>query len=84
MAGRDGLLSLDALEDLETMAEIIGQVALDCRPEVLDDDQTRWRLESAVERSQARERAQGRPFSRRAVNTRLRGGEHRDLMHQQW
>ena len=84
MAGRDGLLSLDALEDLETMAEIIGQVALDRRPDVLADDQMRWRLESAVERSQARERAQGRPFSRRAVNTRLRGGEHRDLMHQQW
>jgi hypothetical protein len=83
MAGRDGLLSLDALEDLETMAEIIGQVALERRAEVLDDDTTRWRLESAVERSQARERARGRPFSRRAVNTRLRGGEHRDLMHQQ-
>jgi len=84
MAGRDDLLSLDALEDLETMAEIIGQVALDRRPEVLDDDETRWRLESAVERSQARERAQGRPFSRRVVNTRLRAGEHRDLMHQQY
>jgi hypothetical protein len=84
MARRDDLLSLDALEDLETMAEIIGQVALDRRPEVLDDDETRRRLASAVERSQARERAQGRPFSRRAVNTRLRDGEHRDLIHQQW
>jgi Plasmid pRiA4b ORF-3-like protein len=84
MAGRDGMLSLDALEDLETMAEIIGQVALDRRPEVLDDDETRWRLESAVGRSQARERAQGRLFSRRAVNNRLRAGEHRDLMHQQY
>jgi hypothetical protein len=29
MAGRDGLPSLDAIEDLATMAEIIGQVALD-------------------------------------------------------
>jgi hypothetical protein len=61
MARRDGLLWLDALEDLEIMAEIIGQVALDRRPEVLDDAETRWRLLSAVERSQARERAQGRP-----------------------
>ncbi|HME20482.1 MAG TPA: plasmid pRiA4b ORF-3 family protein [Acetobacteraceae bacterium] len=84
MARRDDLLSLDALEDLETMAEIIGQVALDRRPEVLDDDETRWRLESAVEHSQARERARGRPFSRRAINTRLRDGEHHDLMHQQY
>jgi hypothetical protein len=47
MAGRDGMLSSDAIEDLETIAEIIGQVALDRRPEVLDDDETRWRLESA-------------------------------------
>jgi hypothetical protein len=84
MAKRDDLLALDALEDLETMAEIVGHVALDRRPEVLDDDETRRRLEAAVERSEARERAQGRPFSRRVVNTRLRGGEHRDLMHQQW
>lgn len=84
MAARSSMLSLDALEDLETMAEIIGQVALDRRPEVLADDETRWRLESAVGRSQARERAQGRPFSRRAVNNRLRAGEHRDLMHQQY
>jgi hypothetical protein len=83
MAGRDGMLSSDAIEDLETMAEILSQVALDRRPEVLDDDETRWRLESAVERSQARDRAQGCPFSRRAVNTRLHGGEYRDLMHQQ-
>ena len=27
--------------------------------------------------------SQGRPFSRQEVNTRLRNGEHRDLMHQQ-
>jgi hypothetical protein len=68
MDGRDGMLSLDALDDLDTMVEIVGQVGLERRPEILDDDETRWRLERAVERSQARERAQGRPFSRRAVN----------------
>lgn len=83
MGGRDNLLRLDALEDFETMLEIIGQVALDRRPEVLDDDETRWRLGDALERSQSRERAQGRPFSQRTVNARLRRGEHRDLMHQQ-
>ena len=82
MAARNSMLSLDTLKDLETTAEIVGLVALDRRPEVLDE--TRWRLESAVGRSQARERAQGRPFSRRAVNNRLRAGEHRDLIHQQY
>lgn len=77
------MLSLEALEDLSTMAEIIGEVALERRPEVLDNEETRWQLEQAVEHSQARERAQRRPFSRRRVNERLRCGEHHDLMHQQ-
>jgi hypothetical protein len=84
MDRRDDLLSLDALEDLGTMAEILGEVALDHRPEILDDDETRWHLEQAAERSEARTRSQGQPFSRRAVNARLRQGEHRVLMHQQW
>jgi len=83
MAGRNGALSLDALEDLDTMTEIIGQVVLERRTDLLEDEDTRWRLEEAVERSKAREHAQGRPFSRRAVNARFRKGEHLDLMHQQ-
>jgi hypothetical protein len=82
MAGRDDMLSLGALEDIGTMAEIIGDVVLERRPEVLDNEETRWRLEQAVERSQARERVQGQPFSRRTVNERLHRGEHHDLMHQ--
>lgn len=77
-------LSIAALEDLDTMAEIIGQIVLERRAELLDDEETRWRLEDAVERSQARERTRGRPFSRRMVNARLRKGEHLNLMHQQY
>ena len=83
LAGLDEAASLEALDDLGTMAEIIREAVLDGRSEVLDDEETRWRLEHAVERSKARERARGRPFSRRTVNARLRGGEHHDLMHQQ-
>ncbi len=83
MAGRNGALSLDALEDLDTMTEIIGQVVLDRRTDLLEDEDTRWRLEQTVERSKAREQAQGRLFSRRTVNACLHKGEHRDLMHQQ-
>jgi hypothetical protein len=84
LAGLDNTVSMAALEDLDTMAEIIGQVVLERRAELLDDEETRWRLEDAVERSKARERAQGCPFSRRTVNARLRKGEHLDLMHQQY
>lgn len=83
MAGRDATLSLDGLEDMDTMAEIIGQVVQERRMDLLDDEDTRWRLEQAVERSQAREQAQGHPFSRRWVNARFRKGKHLDLMHQQ-
>jgi hypothetical protein len=83
MAGRNAMLSLDAFEDLDTMTEIIGEVVLERRMELLDDEDTRWRLERAVERSQTRERAQGQAFSRQAVNARFRKGEHLDLMHQQ-
>lgn len=83
MAGQNGALSLDALEDLDTITEIIGQLVLERRTDLLQDEDTRWRLEEAVERSKAREQAQGRSFSRRTVNARLRRGEHRELMHQQ-
>jgi hypothetical protein len=41
------------------MVEIIGPIVLERRPEILDDDETRWRLENALDRTQARERAQG-------------------------
>ena len=51
---------------------------------MLKDQETRWRLEDAVERSKAREHARGLPFVRRAVNTQLRKGEHLVLMHKQW
>lgn len=84
LAGLSDMVSMAALEDLGTMAEIIGQVVLERRTELLDDEETRWRLEHAVERSRAREQAQGRPFSRRMVNARLRRGEHLNLMHQQY
>jgi hypothetical protein len=83
MEHRHDIVSLDSREDLATMAEIIGDITRERRLEILDDEETRWRLEQAIERSQARERAQGQPFSRRTVNARLGRGEHRELMHQQ-
>jgi hypothetical protein len=84
MEQRNDLLSLESLEDLRLVAEIVGHEALERRPEVLDDDDTRWRLEQVIERGKAHERAQGRPFLRRIVNARLGRSEHRTLMHQQW
>jgi hypothetical protein len=83
LSGLDEVVSVEAFEDWDTLIEILDQVVQDRRPELLDDEETRWRLEQAVERTEAREHAQGQPFSRRAVNARLRQGEHRVLMYQQ-
>jgi hypothetical protein len=85
MARRDDRFSFDALEDLDTIVEVLQPVALKDGSEVLAlDQETRWRLEDALERAKAREQAQGRPFSRREVNANLRSGEHHNLMYQQW
>jgi hypothetical protein len=63
MARRDDRLSFDALEDLDTMVEVLRQVALKDGSEPLAlDQETRWQLEDALERAKAREEAQGRPF----------------------
>ena len=83
MAGCNGILSLNGLEDFDSVTEIIGRVVLERRTGLLKDEESRWRLEEAVERSKACEHAQGRPFSRRMVNGRFREGEHLDLMYQQ-
>lgn len=83
MEHRDDILSFDSRDDLATMAEIIGDITRERRLEILDDAEVRWRLERAIERSQARERAQGKAFSRRTVNARLGEGAHREFMHQQ-
>jgi hypothetical protein len=58
MARRNGWYSLDALEDLDTRVAVLQQVALKDGSEVLAlDQETRWRLEDALERGKAREQA---------------------------
>jgi Plasmid pRiA4b ORF-3-like protein len=74
----------EAVEDLQTFQEVLSRVLREGRSNVLDDDDTRWRLELALERTKARERAQGKPFSRRQVNQSLSRGAHRELMHQHY
>jgi len=84
LAGLDDASSWDALEDLHTMADILREVVLEDRPEVLRDEDKRWELENALERAKARERARGCRFVRRSVNAKLHKGGHLVLMHQQW
>ena len=84
LARREAWHSMDALDDLGVMAEIIDQAVIEGRREILDDAETRSRLEDALERAEERERWRGRPFSRRAVNDDLRQGQHLVLMHQRY
>ncbi|MGH8294222.1 MAG: plasmid pRiA4b ORF-3 family protein, partial [Steroidobacteraceae bacterium] len=72
LAGLDEAMSMEAFEDLDSLIEIIDQVVLEGRAELLKDEETRWHLEQALERIEDREHAPGEPFSRRAVNARLR------------
>ncbi|MEX8521130.1 MAG: hypothetical protein AB3X44_21715 [Leptothrix sp. (in: b-proteobacteria)] len=65
------------------MAEILNQVLLEEPAQPLTEDQ-RGQLEFAVDRTRARQQAQGQPFSQHKINARLRNGAYRDLMHQRY
>jgi hypothetical protein len=62
MRRRDDMLLLEALEDLSAMAEIIGEVALERRPEVRDNEETDggWSRPSSTARSASA--LEGGPF----------------------
>ena len=83
LARREAWHSMDALDDLSVMAEIVEQAVIEGRREILEDADTRSRLEDALDRAEERERCKGRPFSRQAVNADLQQGQHLVLMHQQ-
>ena len=77
-------MGFDALEDFDTMVSLLDAIVLKGKRELLDDPETCWTFEGAVERSKAREFFLADSLSRHAVNARLRKNEHLWLMHQQW
>jgi hypothetical protein len=81
-ARREEALSFAAFEDVDTMARLLKAIVIDGRHELLDDEDTRWELEDAVERSRERQPFLADGFSRREVNARFRQDKHRRLMHQ--
>jgi hypothetical protein len=80
---RNACCSMDALDDLGVVAEIIEGTAIEGRREILDDADMRSQLEDALERAEERELWKGRPFTRRAVSADLEQGRNLVLMHQQ-
>jgi hypothetical protein len=65
------------------MTEVLEEVLRTRTTAALDDPNTRWDFEAALERMRERASFLPVPFSRREVNARLDRGEHRVLMHQQ-
>ena len=70
------------MNDLAVVRDIVERVLIDKDSSCLDDEDTRWRLEVAVERLDS-VRFLETTFSRGAVNRGFRAGDHRRLMHQQ-
>ena len=82
-ARREEATGLDAMNDLAVVADTVERVLIDKDSSCLDDDDTRWHLEVAVERLDSHARFLETTFSRGAVNRGFRAGDHRRLMHQQ-
>jgi hypothetical protein len=74
---------LDAMNDLDAVAEVLEEVLRTRTTAALDDPDARREFEAALERMREREGFLPVPFSCSEVNTRLRRGEHRVLMHRQ-
>jgi hypothetical protein len=83
LAHRHETVGLEAMDDLDTVTEVLEEVLRTRTAAALDDPDKRRAFETALERMREREHFLPVPFSRREVNDRLRHGEHRMLMHQQ-
>ena len=76
-------IGFEAMSDIDTMAKVLEEVLRTRTTAALDDPDTRWKFEAALERMQEREGYLPVPFSRCDVNDRFRREDHRRLMHQQ-
>ena len=82
-ARREDATGVDAMNDLVLVADTVERVLIDKDSSCLDEDDTRWSLERAVERLGDHARFLDTAFLRGAVNRGFRAGDHRRLMHQQ-
>ena len=84
LARREAWTAPGTSRDFAVLADFVDQLALkqstgtSINAEVIDD------VREALERLEVRQGWQGKPFSRKDVNARLRSDEYLDLMHQQW
>ena len=84
LARRGSRLSDGGIDDLGSLAEFLDEVVLKERRELLEDGALLDEMRTTLARLDARRAWEGKPFERKAVNTRLAKGEHLALMHQQF
>ena len=82
-ARREDATGVDAMDDLAAVADAVERVLIHKDSSCLNEDDTRWGLERAVERLGHHAWFLETTFSRGAVNRGFRAGDHRRLMHQQ-
>lgn len=79
---RDEATEFDAIQDLMMMVDFVQQVALDANEALRQDEEKRWEIDGAMERSQARKPYLNESFSRKEVNQAFLQQHHEVLMYQ--
>jgi hypothetical protein len=84
LSQREAWTAPEAGHDFAVLADFVDQLALKRSTGAPIDAEGIHDVREALERLKVRQRWQGKPFSRKAVNERLSKSEYLDLMHQQW
>jgi hypothetical protein len=84
LARREAWTAPETSDDFAILADFVDQLALKRSTGTSIDADEVDELGEALERLEVRQSWQGKPFSRKDFNARLRRAEYLDLMHQQW
>jgi Plasmid pRiA4b ORF-3-like protein len=84
LARRETWTAPEAGHDFAVLADFVDQLALKRSTGTSIDAEDVDQIREALERLEVRQGWQGKPFSRKDVNERLRKAEYLNLMHQQW
>jgi hypothetical protein len=84
LAQREAWTAPETSRDVAVLADFVDQLTLKPSTGTSIDAEEVDDPRDALERLEVRQGWQGKPFSRKNVNARLRSAEYLDLMHQQW
>ena len=84
LARREAWTAPQTRDDFAALANFVDQLARKRSTGTSIDAEEVDDVREALERLEVRQSWQGKPFSRKDVNGRLRNAEYLDLMHQQW